>query len=298
MLLVAAGLAAAVVVTMATWFNSPRSKTATTRVRSAELTLPGRPPHLRIWYPEPSPTQPPSPVVLYSPGWGRTDCENTRLCEFLASHGFAVLATDHPPSSPDGRLEDFDLSTDAAAAAFARGAQREVSARAADLQRLMDLLPELNSGALGKGQLAGRLDPTRIGIVGFSFGGAVAAETIRLDQRVGAAVNLDGALFGASQHAGTSRPVLFITDDLPPPSEKDLTSPDAASRRFAEFTATAFQAYSLWEKHFGARIVRIPGATHEDFQDGSDDPPAAKRRDQVRSEVLAFLTKHLMPGKS
>ena len=60
-----------------------------------------------------------------------------------------------------------------------------------DRLRFMDVIEELDAGTRSS-LFAGRLDLDRIGLLGMSFGGATAAEVCHLDDRCGAAINLDG----------------------------------------------------------------------------------------------------------
>ena len=60
------------------------------------------------------------------------------------------------------------------------------------------------------GPLAGRLDLSRIGMVGHSLGGAVAAEVLRTDSRVDAAVDLDVLILPVTAARGLDRPFMVI----------------------------------------------------------------------------------------
>ena len=52
------------------------------------------------------------------------------------------------------------------------------------------------------------LDLGKVALAGHSFGGAVAAEAMRLNQGVRAGINLDGAMYGRVAHTGLDRPFL------------------------------------------------------------------------------------------
>jgi pimeloyl-ACP methyl ester carboxylesterase len=70
--------------------------------------------------------------------------------------------------------------------------------------------------------LFGRLDLARVGMVGWSLGGAVSLDASRLDSRVKAAVDLDGQLFGELIEEGTTRPVMLMHGGVPPEPEDSL----------------------------------------------------------------------------
>jgi dienelactone hydrolase len=73
--------------------------------------------------------------------------------------------------------------------------------------------------AEGLGRSAGpfkdKLDFSKVGALGWSFGGATAVELTYADPRVKVGVDQDGQLFGAVREKGTTRPVMLMhnTDD-------------------------------------------------------------------------------------
>lgn len=145
-----------------------------------------------------------APVIIYVPGLGGRWFHNTALAQDLASHGYAVVAIDDTQSSIG-----FDFSS-------ARGIQRtliegdrKVELQARDVKSVLDALAKLD--AAPSGVLSQRLLLERVGVLGFSFGGAVAAEVARTDRRVAAAVDLDGSIFGHVRRDGVSKPFLFMT---------------------------------------------------------------------------------------
>ena len=63
-----------------------------------------------------------------------------------------------------------------------------------------------------EGRLFHRLDLKHVGILGFSFGGAVAQEAASLDTRFKAVANLDGWLFGDAANTWIEQPMLIMSD--------------------------------------------------------------------------------------
>lgn len=57
------------------------------------------------------------------------------------------------------------------------------------------------------GSFAGRLDLDRVGMYGWSFGGANSIEMSAVDERVKAAIDHDGLLFCVAPTQGTTRRV-------------------------------------------------------------------------------------------
>ena len=128
------------------------------------------------------------PVVLFSPGFGVERELYTGLVEDLASHGYVVVAIDHPHDAgivefPDGHVvipaSQMDIT-------------RALTVRVADTRFVLTELARLARS----GVFAGRLDLGRIGMFGHSLGGAAAASTMLVDRRLRAGADLDGLLFG------------------------------------------------------------------------------------------------------
>lgn len=112
---------------------------------------------------EPSDTSQRFPVVVISNGLGARRDRFDGLALHLVSHGFAVAIPDHPGSDRQ-RLLDFyqGLHSENFEA-------REYIDRPLDIQFLLDELTRLNGGEFG-----GQLDPSRTGVLGYSFGGTTA----------------------------------------------------------------------------------------------------------------------------
>jgi dienelactone hydrolase len=107
------------------------------------------------------------PVLISAPGQGYPAFDNSVMAEFLASHGFVVIAS--PSMGPDGRdMPDSPLAIDA---------------ETRDLEFLAGFVQALPQA-----------DTDRIAVIGFSLGGAPAALFALRNARVKALVSLDGVL--------------------------------------------------------------------------------------------------------
>jgi dienelactone hydrolase len=157
------------------------------------------------------------PVVLYSPGLGGNRDSGAVLVEELVSRGYVVVTIDHTYDAgqvefPDGRVE-----VPALPALRPEVLARAVAVRVVDIRFVLDQLIALNAGRnpdaehrrLPRG-LRGALDMSRVGMFGFSLGGAAAAEAMAADRRIKAGVNLDGTLFGDVITAGLRRPFMLV----------------------------------------------------------------------------------------
>ncbi|MGZ3584557.1 MAG: alpha/beta hydrolase, partial [Ktedonobacterales bacterium] len=98
-----------------------------------------------------------------------------------------------------------------------------------------------------------RLDLTRLGFFGHSFGGASAAEACRLESRCKAALDIDGDPYGAVVQTGLRQPLMFLLSE---PSQQDR-----ASSGYRDILA-------LYQHMRGnAYEVTIRGAKHDNFLD-------------------------------
>lgn len=145
-------------------------------------------------------TESPFPVVLLEHGSSVVPAIYTVLAEGLASSGFIVVATNHPPDSlisvfPDGHELKFTPYWPAAAdrrtqgVAIGRFADEVL---VADVRFVLDQLQEMNSH---DHFWRGHLDLSKVGIVGHSMGGTTAALATQEEPRILAGVNLDGSTY-------------------------------------------------------------------------------------------------------
>ncbi len=160
----------------------------------------------------------PHPVVLYSPGGFNDGAIDTGLVEDLVSHGYVVVTMDDTNESeevefPGGRLVVGTFQPDTPEKSL-----EAQQIRAADARFVLDELTVLDRGgnpdaehaALPVG-LAGSLDLSRVGMFGWSLGGAASAQAMHDDPRIRAGINLDGTFWGPLADSGVNRPFLLMT---------------------------------------------------------------------------------------
>ena len=238
--------------------------------------------------PELSPKQRTYPVVILRAGASAGVLNYSTLAEDLASHGYVVVGFDAPYRTglvvfPDGRVitrteennpercferphaRYGDPSVEACAS-------RLLAAWTADIGFVLSRLEELDA-ADASSRFAGRLDMTRVGVVGHSFGGAAAALFCQQDPRCKAGIDIDGAPHGSVIQSGLRQPFLFLLSDhsreTDPESQRILTSVQSIYDRLPAETRLR---------------VAIRGANHFVF---SDDGALLKSR-LVRGALRLF----------
>jgi dienelactone hydrolase/predicted negative regulator of RcsB-dependent stress response len=107
------------------------------------------------------------PVVIYAPSFSSMSWENADLCEYLASHGFVVVA------SPDMGATSRSMATDL----------NGINAQAQDISFL-----------IGYAQTLPNTDMSEIAVSGFSWGGISNLFAAARDNRIDALVALDGSM--------------------------------------------------------------------------------------------------------
>jgi dienelactone hydrolase len=170
-----------------------------------------------------SPQQRSYPVVIMRAGASSEVWNYSTLAEDLASHGYVVVGFDAPYRTsvvvfPDGRVmrrapeNNPELCEGQAQPQLARCVNRVLSAWTADIAFVLDRLEQWNASD-ASGKFRGRLDMTRVGVFGHSFGGATAAQFCHDDSRCKAAIDIDGQPFGSVIQAGLHQPFMFLMSD-------------------------------------------------------------------------------------
>ncbi|MDT0327045.1 alpha/beta hydrolase family protein [Nocardiopsis lambiniae] len=197
------------------------------------------------------------PLVLFSPGLGGVRTQNTVWAEGLASHGYVVVAVDHPYDSAVVVLDDGTVVRGALTATGDpeeddRLADEWTRIRADDLGLVLTrLVEEANAD---EGPLSGLVDPERVAMAGHSLGGAAALLAAAGDQRVDAVIDLDG-LPRLPRGASLSQPVLALVAAAGTGSpEGDVRYAVALDGVFAASTAPG-------------HVLSVPGTAHLSFSD-------------------------------
>lgn len=163
----------------------------------------------------PASDRPSYPVLLFSPGIRSTRHQSLTMIEELVSRGYIVIGMDHPYTSAQVTLSDGSEAMYRDEPKFAKSRElydynvKEIAVRTADARFVLDTLEQWNQADSGH-LLSGRLDLSRTGIMGHSYGGATAAEALSTDARFAAALSLEGAFWGEVSHKPLDRPFMYL----------------------------------------------------------------------------------------
>ncbi len=163
------------------------------------------------------------PVVIMRAGASASVLNYSTLAEDLASHGYVVVGFDAPYRTgrvvfPDGRVIQRAEQNNPERCVVPDRTRMEQCAAAVmaawthDIAFVLDRLTRLNASD-SSGKFTGRLDMTRVGVFGHSFGGAVAAQFCHEDSRCNAGIDIDGAPHGSVVQEGLVQPFMFLLSD-------------------------------------------------------------------------------------
>lgn len=221
------------------------------------------------------------PVLLYFSGAAGTEVDGGNLVREIVSHGFVVATVHYPVEYPElspkalaKRRADLEqqLFYFPSEAAFNQALEKinlRVRERAQDASSILDALTKLSAGSDGDG-LAGRLDIDRAGILGFSFGGSIAAEAHSLDPRFKAALNIDGWHFGNAANSVAFPYMLIMSEETRLLNETKLSPSSPSQLRYSWLlTSCDFAKPIAGMRNRGGYLVNIAGTRHINFSDGA-----------------------------
>ena len=160
------------------------------------------------------------PVILFSPGASASSFSYTAQIENFVSHGYVVVAIDHPGLSglirfADGHVRLYHSDEPPSPSqdplqAMINSAKIGTQSAAEDLSFVLDKLSQIRS------PLRRAMNLDRVAAVGHSAGGTVSVRACQLDTRIKACVSEDGevspvgAFFDYPDHPQLSQPFLLI----------------------------------------------------------------------------------------
>jgi dienelactone hydrolase len=278
---------------------------AVTTFQPVTMAVPGRPVALQVKVSAPA-TGGSLPVILLSHGHGSSNYLSSLygyapLADFFAAHGFVVIQPTHLDSTMLGLRDENDPE-----------ASLHWRSRVQDMTYILDHLNEIQATVPG---LRGRLDRSRIAVVGHSMGGTTA--TMLLGQ--GVTDPVDGPLDLADDRikAGVAMAPAGNGADLTPAAKAQ--SPAMRTLTFGTMTKPALIVYgdNDFNPAFSARrdwrsdayfqspgpksLLTLFGAQHSlggvagyDAKETTDENP--QRVALLRAMSWAYLRSQLYPG--
>lgn len=261
--------------------------------------------------------EPSYPVLVFSHGYyPGFASQNTVQMEELASHGYVVFSIAHSYETlvtvyPNGDIvhyseergvavdeegrrtaavmEQYEEATDDVVRQdlwrrYLEASdllQESISIWTDDTLFVMDELEKLNSRNV---RFAGRLDLSRLGIWGMSFGGATAGQVCLVDSRCRAGINLDGLQYGNLYDGGVvTQPFMIMYSD-PNEGMNDFMV-DRATNTTYRITVAGTMHFNFTDFSLFSRLFHYAGFL------GSID---GQRMTNITSTyTLAFFDKHL-----
>ena len=215
-----------------------------------------------------SPMRPAYPVIIFRGGLSTNAVEYSALAEDIASHGYFVVGIDAPYRTrafvmPDGSVVRRSVENNPEAApreqALEHMIPRMVDEWVADVAFSLDQLEQLNVSD-PTGRFTGNLDLTRVGVVGHSLGGAVAAQFCLNSARCKVGIDIDGLVTKSVTQSALKTPFMFLMSD----HTKDNKN-DPADRQIATMLRAAFRHLPRHSRAW----LNIRGANHFNFSDGA-----------------------------
>jgi predicted dienelactone hydrolase len=229
------------------------------------------------------------PVVIMRAGASLEVWNYSTLAEDLASHGYVVVGLDAAYRTgivvfPDGRVITRTPENNPelfSGQDLERVGNKLLVVWTADIGFVLGRLERLNASD-PSGKFTGRLDMTRVGVFGHSFGGAQAAQFCSQDSRCKAGIDVDGSLHGSVIQKGIQKPFMFLLS-----GQGDFSS-DAEIRQIKADIDSVYDRLPANEK---LRLV-IRGANHFTF---TDDGAVLKSR--ILRGVLRLFGKLDIDGR-
>jgi dienelactone hydrolase len=206
------------------------------------------------------------PIVVYAPGVGGPADENADLFEYLASHGYVVLAS--VGAGADGREVEESLA----------GVEPQV----ADINFLIRYAQSLSNADAG-----------RLAVMGWSWGGMSILFAAEQDARIGAVISLDGtrepALTRLIDVKRLKAPWLYVSrtpDTIPQINRAGIDTTFSLLNEAKHAPVTQLIMYPMQHGDFVSRRIREDSpATYDEYS-----------REEVRQAfgMVALYVRHFL----
>ncbi|HEY1676371.1 MAG TPA: hypothetical protein VGG04_01570 [Candidatus Sulfotelmatobacter sp.] len=268
------------------------------------------------------------PLLLFSHGWGNPTFLYTAELEDIVSHGYVVVAVEHPYDTaftrfPDGDVilfaqDRFDKETKKPNG-LSNYAKERVAVMGDDNRfALSEILRYANTRSL-HAPFYNRVNEQKIGAFGHSIGGLAAARTCQIDTRVDACVDQDSNDYRGSPFILTpldqteKQPfLLFVVSSadlwstaVANPSDADLAALkmnrlDYVALLRKQQTNETGQLAGIPGGSYRVMLFSLPGFTHRSFTDqtlldfmGDKEGNNSHNFQVAQGYILAFFGKYL-----
>jgi Platelet-activating factor acetylhydrolase, isoform II len=236
------------------------------------------------------------PLLLFAHGWGNPTYLYTAELGDIVSHGYIVVAIDHPYDTaftrfPDGEVtffaqDRFNTETAKKPHGLSNYAKERVEVMAQDNHFALTQILEYAATPSRGAPFLGRIDISKIGAFGHSIGGLTAARTCEIDARVKACMDQDSIdyrgspfivseidqtesqpffLFVVSSADIWSQKVLHISDvDV---AQQKLTRPEYDAIIKQQQENQTGQLNSIRGGSYRLMLFDLPGFIHRSFSD-------------------------------
>jgi pimeloyl-ACP methyl ester carboxylesterase len=166
------------------------------------------------------------PLIIFSHGLGGMKVQNSIQCELLASHGFVVVAIDHPYDAnitifENNHIADYRSSITYLQAKKGKNVKLseedfwafrlpQLETRKNDILFVMDEIIKYKKNAES---IWKNVNPQKIGVFGHSFGGATTLIAAVEDERIDACISLDAWFVPIPDNiikSGIYKPYLYL----------------------------------------------------------------------------------------
>lgn len=202
------------------------------------------------------------PAIIYASSYQASSIENFALCEYLVSHGYIVIAS--PSRGTETRW-------------FSNNYGKEIETQARDVEFLIKVIAKFPI-----------VDPEKIAVLGFSFGGLSNVIAQMRNENIKAIVSLDGT--ERYQYGVLKKSPFFDLNKLDVPyihlAQKDIPENVLQEDNISAELNTKFELYDSITKSKSFRL-KFNNLTHSYFSTlGVLFEKRDKRQDKSDSEIM------------
>lgn len=211
------------------------------------------------------------PVLVFSHGMGLSRSSYASYLQMLASHGYVVLAIDHPMGGFTIGPERQVLTPGVDSVPYPY--PRVLGPLVRDWARDASYVVRQAATSLGPSSAHGlrlSIDTTRVGMLGHSLGGAAALQACHSESLFLACADMDGDTFGDVDSDGVGKPFLVLLSHPLFSSVPRDSAANAEGERLLQMGRVRDSAWAATiekQPSVPAYVVKIAGTGHMSFTD-------------------------------